>query len=509
MTDTIQRRAGPPSATGMVTVAALAAVTLGFAAGYDPRYGGAGLVICVACGLIVLAPRLGFLAMLFLATGWPFYIGIPIGGDVPVPFMVPVIVATFISVAVRQLLGEQPARQSDPSMRLVDLGVAALTAALLISIFVNGNLIDGLKGFVRVAFIPLLLYWCCRYFVRDAETTRAGFDALLIGSCLGSAYAVFEWISGHNYLLETFAPPVNDIALNDYWNAMETNYQGIYRSHGFGMNPIFFGATSSILLIYAAARLASAESRATRLLYLALCSICGAGLIATLSRGPILAGALGVLLLAVAYKRLRVYIAIAALAATLFILYSELGENSFLQERLGDSENVTLRMKLWQTAFAMFTDNPVFGVGLGGFPQHQLDVIRRHAIGPFFEFNDGHLEKLETAEHAVLQYLAETGLVGAIAAALLIAAVARIYVPALFDRTGEPARMLIITAGTGMVVFLVQGMSVTIYNAWETAVLVPFLLAALGNVRSLRAPEPEPAAPTALLPSIPRKRRGP
>lgn len=488
MTQIIQDADDPPAASKLATAAAIAAVVLGLTLGYDIRYAAVAIGAGAALGLIIFKPWLGFLAMLLLSTGWPYYAGVPYppGADVPLPIMLPVIGVTFVSVVVRQLLGLMPPQAPDPRMRLVDIGVALLTVALIISILVNGNFAVGFKAFFRVAFAPLLLYWICRYFVRDTATTRAGFDALLIGSCIGSAYAVFEWFAGYNPMLETFAPPVGDLANHGYYTATLANYKGLYRSHGFGMNPIFFGATSSILLNYATARFATAQKRTTRLLYLVLGTICCAGLISTFSRGPILACAIGILLLAVAYRPLRVYVITAALAGSLVIGYQYMSENSLLKERLDENDNVTLRVKLWETAYAMFTDNPIFGVGLNGFPDHQLEVIRTHRIGPFFEMGDGRLETVKTAEEAFLQFLAEAGLVGGAAAAVLIFAVGRIYVPLLFKNAAEPERMLIVAAGTGLVVFLSVGLTVTIYNAWETACLVPFLLAALVNVRTLR-----------------------
>jgi O-antigen ligase len=470
----------------VATAAILAAAAFGFAIGYDPIYGGAALAVCSGTGIIVFAPRFSFLLMLFLATGWPYFVGIPIGRDVPIPFMVPIICATFASVVVRQLLGLGPPEPGDVRMRLIDIGVAALMAALIISIVVNGIPEDSLKALLRVAVLPLLLYWSCRFFVRDAATTRAGFNALLLGSCVGSAYAVYEWFAAYNPLLETFAPPVGDLAQHGYWTATLANFQGLYRSHGFGMNPIFFGATSSMMLVYAAARLATAETVAVRVIFLILGAVCASGLVVTFSRGPILACAGGIFLLALGYKSLRIYVIVATVAAGILVSYNLLSESSVLRERLQENDNVTLRLKLWETAFAMFSDHPMFGVGLNSFPQHQIETIRRHYIGPFFEMGDGRLEVVKTAEHAFLQYMAETGLVGAAAAAFLIAAIARIYVPALFRACSEPARMLVTTAGTGIVVFFVIGLTVTIYNSWETAVVVPFFLAALINVGSLR-----------------------
>jgi hypothetical protein len=150
-------------------------------------------------------------------------------------------------------------------MRLVDIGVAALTVALLLSMAANGLPEGSAQSFFRVTLTPLCLYWNCRWFLRDAEITRVAFDTLLIGACISGIYASWEWTIGRNPLLETFAPPVGDLANHGYWTATEGNFSGLYRSHGFGMNPIFFGATSAMLLMHAAVRFATAEKPGNRL----------------------------------------------------------------------------------------------------------------------------------------------------------------------------------------------------------------------------------------------------
>jgi O-antigen ligase len=230
--------------------------------------------------------------------------------------------------------------------------------------------------------------------------------------------------------------------------------------------------------------------------------LAGAGLLSTFSRGPIMAFGMGLLILVVAYRRLRPYLLAAATALALFLAYDLLRENSFLADRINDTDNVTLRLKLWETAWAMFTDHPLFGTGLGAFPLHQIEVIRLHGIGPFFEMGDGRLETVNTAEEGFLQFAAETGVVGLACAGLLFGAVARICIPALF-RGQEPARGLIMTSGAATVVYLGVGLTVTVYNSWEAASLLPIFLAALANVRGLEpVRQPAPARAVSLTPRI-------
>ena len=199
---------------------------------------------------------------------------------------------------------------------------------------------------------------------------------------------------------------------------------------------------------------------------------------------------------ALVYPKLRKYLLLALVVAAAYLGYELLRDGSVLRERINETDNITLRFKLWQTAFAMFKDHPVFGVGLGQFPVQQLEVIRRHEIGPFFEMGDGRLETVKTAEHGVLQFLAETGLVGCFGALLVGLAVAVVYLPSLLGRMDDSARALAVTAGTALIVFLLTGFTVTIYNSWEAACLVPVMLVILGVVS--RSRRDLAAAPSAI-----------
>jgi O-antigen ligase len=470
----------------MLVVSASIAVLLAvaFALGTAPMYGAAAIGGLVLLGILVLAPRMAFFLMLFALTGWPYYVGIDIGRDIPLPFVLFLIAAVWVLTLVRQGLRIEHAQARDAKVHNIDVSVAILFAVLVISILLSGQPEKGVQPLVRVAVLPIGIYMAARHFIRGPEAARLALDVLLVGAAIGGIYADYEWILGQNPLLEHFAPPQGDMAQHGYWTATQAaGGVTLYRSHGFGLNPIFFATTLSMLLIHAAVRFATATQQSTKTAFGVACLLALSGLVATFSRGPILACGGGLVICAWVYPSLRKYIALALAAAAGYAAYDLLREGSVLAERINDTDNITLRFKLWQTAFAMFTDHPVFGVGLGQFPEHQLDVIRRHQIGPFFEMGDGRLETVKTAEHGVLQFLAETGLVGGIGALTLAGAVALIYLPAMFGKEGGCDRPLAITAGTALIVFLLVGFTVTIYNSWEAGCLVPVMLATLCAAR--------------------------
>ena len=476
--------------TVMAASAALAAFTI-----YNPLYGAAAAACLVVAVTLLLSPHLAFCAMLLMLTGWPYYVGIPVGRDLPFPFVVPLIGAIWVMVLVRQALGLAPDRRANAPGRVLHIAVLLFGLALVISILLSKSPAEGFKSFSRVGFLPLLIYMIGRHFIRDAQDARRAFDILLIGGAIAGTFAMYEWTIGRNPLLEHFAPPVGDLADFGYWTAQAVEDIGLYRSYGFAMNPIFFGATSAVLLAHACTRFATAGTPATKALMVLLGALVFGGLISTFSRGPLLVAAGALLLVAIAYPVLRKYVLAGLAVMALYAAYSYFGDTSALAERLRDTDNVTLRFKLWQTAWAMFTDHPLFGVGLGQFQDYQLDVIRRHAIGPFFEMGDGRLETVRTAEHGVLQLMAETGIIGALAGAFLVGAVLLRVVPAIFGKGPEPARSSLVAAGVGFLVVIGVGFTVTIYNSWEVGSMVPILLAILVGVPPLAADTKMPQAP--------------
>ena len=479
------------SITGLVAVA----VTLGIA----PVYAAAAIGSIAFLAVLLFTPQLAFFLMIFSLTGWPYYVGFDIGRDIPLPFVLFIIAALLGLAVVRHALRVAAPLPPHPAVRHIDFSVAILFVVLVVSILLSGQPGKGVQPLARVAMVPLALYIVCRHFIRTPERARTVLDVLLVGALVGGMYAVYEWFLGQNPLLEFFAPPEGDMAQHGYWTATQAAAGvTLYRSHGFGLNPIFFATTLSMLLIHSAVRFATAATSTTRLVFAAASGIAFAGLLVTFSRGPILACGIGLTICAIVYPNLRKYLLLAVAIVATYLAYELLRDGSVLRERINDTDNITLRFKLWQTAFAMFKDNLLFGVGLGQFPEHQLDVIRRHEIGPFFEMGDGRLETVKTAEHGVLQFLAETGLVGGAGAMLVVLAIVVIYVPAILGRTQPAERALAVTAGTALVVFLIVGFTVTIYNSWEAACLVPVMLVSLGIAsrrRSAWAPESPSRAP--------------
>lgn len=464
----------------IVLAAAVSAAVIAGAIFYNPVYGGAAVAGLALVLLLVLAPKLAFYGLMLALTAWPYYVGIPLGRDLPIPVVLPVIGLTYVVVLIRQALRIEPPPPPDRYRNALQGAILVLALTLTLSVAVSGSPSAGFKSLPRVMLAPLVLFLIARHFIRDAVTARRVLDLLLIGTAIGGSFAMYEWVLKRNPLIETFAPPIGDLADHVYWTVVAPGLiPTLYRSHGFGMNPIFFGGALAMLLTHAAIRFARAETSRTRLLVMLAGTLSLGGLVSTFSRGPLLAAVLGLSLVAIAYPAIRKYYLAAFGIVSVYLAADLLRDTSALAERLNDSDNVTLRLKLWQTAWNMFLDHPIFGVGLGQFQDHQLRIVRDHQIGPFFEFGDGRLEMVKTAEHGVLQLLAETGIVGGFAGALLVGCVLWRLGSALFKRGPEPGRSVTLAAALGFLIALMVGFTVTIYNSWEVCSIIPVMLAIL------------------------------
>ena len=74
------------------------------------------------------------------------------------------------------------------------------------------------------------------------------------------------------------------------------------------------------------------------------------------------------------------------------------------------------RIELWTAAWSMFTSSPIVGVGPGAWPMMRA----------FTPISDDNFAVLATSHNSLLQILAETGLIGLVAAAWLVVTIARV-----------------------------------------------------------------------------------
>jgi len=201
----------------------------------------------------------------------------------------------------------------------------------------------------------------------------------------------------------------------------------------FGFSSLGYESFSMTALPMALAFWLWSESRREKIKFGAIAVAIGLGIVATQARGPLLSVALAVPLLmwlaAVKARRendrrtisalkllliplVVLGVAVIVLSGTLFagsIMRYEAAIDSFTRP----TGTIALRLVLWQTAIMAFLDHPFTGIGIGNFRVvHELYPVLKTMPLHFYV-------RGMSAHNVILHYLAETGLIGALALVVL------------------------------------------------------------------------------------------
>ena len=259
------------------------------------------------------------------------------------------------------------------------IAVYLFVATMFISALLSGDIVYGLKRWADMwiwRFMPfvVVIFLLNNYF--DAKKVMlTGFA----GITLTSVYAVYQGLSGMS------------------------------RANGFYGHPMTLGGWLCIFL-----PLFLIEFFERRLLGkyywlagLAFC-ICSAGLVFNATRGAWLAVAIVSAVLLIYYmfkskRNLAVSIIFVALISTVLVNNPKFMHRLDTIDDFDKYQSNTERILIWQSAWNMFKDHPVLGVGLGQYTEnYQQKYISPQAKEP----------KLGHAHNNFMQMLAENGIVG-------------------------------------------------------------------------------------------------
>lgn len=428
------------------------------------------MALLVAGGFFALClvrPAWALGAFLFVHIAYPAYIRIPPG----LPPSIHMMMALAAALVLAAMLGTgRRLPRLDPIGRRLALLLALFAAIGLISLLDPRSTADSLNMWIKMFFFPGVTAWLAFRTLGDADEVRPIVSAMLVATCLTAAFGVYEYGVGSNYLFENFM----DANLNDTSMYRTSDVLGpavAYRSFGTSSQPIEFGAWLSMMLPFALVRFARARGTAAKMLYALACATIVLGVLVTFSRGCLLAVAITILVLGVVVRPLRAWLVAGAASAALGLaaIWPYVAEK--VADRAGDVDNVTLRFKLWQTAIAIFQDHPFAGVGIGNFPQYQLDAVRQHGIGPFFEFGLDHQDLVGVAENTYFQLAAETGLIGLAAGAAFVGAFFLLAGRLAYGARTVERRDLALCIAAGGLAYFVNGLTITAYTHYITTLL--------------------------------------
>ena len=315
--------------------------------------------------------------------------------------------------------------------------VCLFIATMFISALFSGDIICGFKRWADMwiwRFMPfvVVIFLLNNYF--DAKKVMlTGFA----GITLTSVYAVYQGLSGMS------------------------------RANGFYGHPMTLGGWLCIFL-----PLLLIEFFERKLLGqyywlagLAFC-ICSAGLVFNATRGAWLAVAIVSAVLLIYYmfkskRNLAVSIIFVALISTVLVNNPKFMHRLDTIDDFNKYQSNTERILIWQSAWNMFKDHPILGVGLGQYTEnYQQKYISPQAKDP----------KLGHAHNNFMQMLAENGIVGFFGFVIMFGYI--IFKNLITWVKGRNVYALMIVSAT--VCLLLQGF--TEYNVGNSAVIKMYWL---------------------------------
>ena len=317
------------------------------------------------------------------------------------------------------------------------IAVYLFVATMFISALLSGDIVYGLKRWADMwiwRFMPfVVVIFLLNNYIDAKKVMLTGFA----GITLTSVYAVYQGLSGMS------------------------------RANGFYGHPMTLGGWLCIFL-----PLLLIEFFERRLLGkyywlagLAFC-ICIAGLVFNATRGAWLAVAIVSAVLLIYYmfkskRNLAVSIIFVALISTVLVNNPKFMHRLETIDDFDKYQSNTERILIWQSAWNMFKDHPVLGVGLGQYTEnYQQKYISPQAKEP----------KLGHAHNNFMQMLAENGIVGFAGFVIMFGYI--IFKNLITWVKGRNVYALMIVSAT--VCLLLQGF--TEYNVGNSAVIKMYWL---------------------------------
>lgn len=363
-------------------------------------------------------------------------------------FLILLSISSFISIAVSNIfLGiltlcffiktYQKKAKIDLDCKRYFIAISLFAIAMLLSALFSGDIVYGLKRWADMwiwRFMPfVVVIFLLDNYIDAKKVMLTGFAGITVTS----VYAVYQGLSGMS------------------------------RANGFYGHPMTLGGWFCIFLPLLLIEFFERKllGKYYWLAGLAFC-ICSAGLVFNATRGAWLAVTIvcTVLLLYYMFKskrNLAVSIIFIALISTVLVNNPKFMHRLDTIDDFDKYQSNTERILMWQSAWNMFKDHPILGVGLGQYKEnYQQKYISPEAKEP----------QLSHAHNNFLQMLAENGIVGFVGFAIMFG---YIVFKNLIDwfRTRNAYALMIVSA---TVCLLLQGF--TEYNVGNSAVIKMYCL---------------------------------
>jgi O-antigen ligase len=453
----------PRAGLALAASAPILAVAVGAALAFDPRIGVA--ILLAALFVPVIALNLPLAVALWFPL--VFLEGVPAlnlagkaGGLL--------ITVAWLATARSWL----PSRQEAPqAIRRILLALAALLFWLTVSLLWAAD-VGAVLGDIWHWYAVILLMLVVATTIRTAAEMRLMLWAFVIGASL----AVAEGLASGGLTTSS--------------SALATAGERLGGAQG---DPNFLAAGIVPAMVLGLALLVTGRNMLERFALVGLVGMLGVGLLASESRGGLLAAIAAVLAAFVFFRNRRTVIAAFALVLVgMAAVWSSVSPGAW--ERVTEFDGGgSGRTELWTVAWRMAGDNPVLGVGLNNYPSVSPEYVREPGA---LSRTDLIVEEAQVVHSVYLQLAAEVGFVGlalfALVAILCLQGAWR--AATVFERRREhgPAAMSrgVLVAGIGLLaasVFISNGVD---QRLWVLFGLTVALLA-LANRTPQRRERPQ------------------
>lgn len=317
------------------------------------------------------------------------------------------------------------------------IAIGLFVITMLISAVFSGDIAYGLKRWADMWIWRFMPFIVVIFLLNNCIDAKKVMLTAFVGITVTSVYAVYQGLSG------------------------------LSRANGFYGHPMTLGGWLCIFLPLLLIEFFERKllGKYYWLAGLAFC-ICSAGLVFNATRGAWLAVSIVCAVLLIYYmfkskRNLAVSIIFVVLISTVLVNNPKFMHRLDTIDDFDKYQSNTERILMWQSAWNMFKDHPILGVGLGQYKEnYQQKYISPEAKEP----------QLSHAHNNLLQMLAENGIVGFVGFAIMFG---YIIFKNLIDwfRTKNIYALMLVSA---TVCLLLQGF--TEYNVGNSAVIKIYCL---------------------------------
>jgi len=252
----------------------------------------------------------------------------------------------------------------------------------------------------RSYFMPTVAFLFGKYVLRDERWLMKTLWILILVSFYHSVTAVAEHFH--------FDPLIWPKSIY----TMQKTYAG--RAVGIFGNPGVLGVFLAMALPFQLLLFLRARSLGAKLFMVVAIGLGIIGLYFTYTRGPWLAAAAGLIVLAwlgwEQYGKRMIPIGVLALMLGFTGLLG-VGQDKFLQTRMGTEHTITGRINAWGTAYRIWLDYPLFGSGFRTYADHRADYRQTMEV-PYFGLIKSQFDSRGSLHDIYVGQLAEEGVVG-------------------------------------------------------------------------------------------------